>query len=100
VITSGNVIFSGGAAVELIDFDVAGPGSPVWDVACAARLWAPLRDERDVPEAVRGRTLERLRLFARVRPACSRAGTSRAGHHLAVIARRVAAWPAAPDVGC
>jgi hypothetical protein len=58
-----NVIFSGGVAVGLIDFDLAGPGSPVWDVACAARLWAPLRDERDVPEALHGRTLERLRLF-------------------------------------
>ena len=33
-------------------------------MACAARLWAPLRDERDVPEELRGRTLERLRLFA------------------------------------
>jgi Phosphotransferase enzyme family len=58
-----NVIFSGGVAVGLIDFDLAGPGSAAWDVACAARLWAPLRDERDVPEPVRGRTLARLRLF-------------------------------------
>ena len=58
-----NVIFSGGVAVALIDFDLAGPGSTVWDVACAARLWAPLRDERDVPEPLRGRSLERLRLF-------------------------------------
>jgi Ser/Thr protein kinase RdoA (MazF antagonist) len=58
-----NVIFSGGVAVGLIDFDLAGPGSAVWDVACAARLWAPLRDERDVPEEVRGRSLERLRMF-------------------------------------
>ena len=45
-----NVIFSGGRAVALIDFDLAGPGSAVWDVACAARLWAPLRDERDAPD--------------------------------------------------
>ena len=59
-----NVIFSGGVAVGLIDFDLAGPGSAVWDVTCAARLWAPLRAERDVPEEVRGRSLERLRLFA------------------------------------
>jgi hypothetical protein len=35
----------------------------VWDVACAARLWAPLRDDRDAPEELRGRSLERLRLF-------------------------------------
>jgi hypothetical protein len=58
-----NVIFADGIAVGLIDFDLASPGSAVWDVACAARLWAPLRDERDVPDELRGRTLERLRLF-------------------------------------
>src|SRR5919109_1045216 len=59
-----NVIFSGGVAVGLIDFDLASPGSAVWDVACAARLWAPLRDDRDTPECLRGRSLERLRIFA------------------------------------
>jgi hypothetical protein len=59
-----NVIFCRGRAVALIDFDLAGPGSVAWDVACAARLWAPLRDEQDAPEAVRGRALARLRMFA------------------------------------
>jgi phosphotransferase family enzyme len=58
-----NVIFSGGHAVALIDFDLASPGSAVWDVACAARLWVPLRDERDAPEPVRGRWRERLEVF-------------------------------------
>jgi hypothetical protein len=58
-----NVIFSGGRPVALIDFDLAGPGSVVWDVACAARLWAPLRDERDAPSALTGQALSRLRLF-------------------------------------
>jgi hypothetical protein len=58
-----NVIFSGGVAVGLIDFDLAGPGSAVWDVTCAARLWAPLRDEHDAPEELRGRSLDRLRMF-------------------------------------
>ncbi len=58
-----NVIFAGGQAVALIDFDLAGPGSAVWDVACAARLWAPLRDERDAPPSLNGRELHRLRLF-------------------------------------
>jgi Ser/Thr protein kinase RdoA (MazF antagonist) len=58
-----NVIFCGDRAVALIDFDLASPGSVVWDVACAARLWAPLRDERDVPDQVRGRSLDRLRIF-------------------------------------
>ncbi|MGY1632018.1 aminoglycoside phosphotransferase family protein [Geodermatophilus sp. SYSU D01186] len=37
-----NVVFRGGRAVALIDFDLASPGSRVWDVACAVRLWAPL----------------------------------------------------------
>jgi hypothetical protein len=59
-----NVVFAGGRAVALLDFDLAGPACAAWDVACAARLWAPLRDERDVPAAVQGRGLERLRLFA------------------------------------
>ena len=58
-----NVIFAGGVAAGLIDFDLAAPGCAVWDVTCAARLWAPLRDERDVPGPLRGRSLERLRLF-------------------------------------
>jgi hypothetical protein len=59
-----NVIFEGGRAVALIDFDLAGPGSAAWDLACAARLWAPLRDRRDSPEQTRQRSLERLALFA------------------------------------
>jgi phosphotransferase family enzyme len=58
-----NVIFDGGVAVGLIDFDLAAPGSAAWDVACAARLWSPLRDERDTPPELRGRSLDRLRMF-------------------------------------
>jgi phosphotransferase family enzyme len=58
-----NVIFASGRAVGLIDFDLACPGSAVWDVACAARLWAPLRDEGDVSSQLRGRALTRLRTF-------------------------------------
>lgn len=58
-----NVIFVSGRAVALIDFDLASPACAAWDVACAARLWVPLRAEQDVPEALRGRTLARLRLF-------------------------------------
>jgi hypothetical protein len=58
-----NVVFRDGRAVALIDFDLAGPGTRVWDVACAARLWAPLREEADAPEALRGRSLIRLRTF-------------------------------------
>jgi hypothetical protein len=58
-----NVVFRGGTAVALIDFDLAGPGTAVWDVAAAARLWAPLRDPSDVTDVRRGRELHRLRLF-------------------------------------
>jgi hypothetical protein len=46
----GNIIFSGGAAVGLIDFDLAGPGDPIWDLATLARGWAPLVADRDLPE--------------------------------------------------
>jgi Phosphotransferase enzyme family len=78
-----NVIFSGGVAVGLIDFDLAGPGSAVWDVTCAARLWAPLRDELDLPEELRGRALERLRLFvdAYRLPRCDRLRVVEAAVH-------------------
>ena len=58
-----NVVFRDGEAVGLIDFDLAAPGSRIWDVCVAARLWAPLRAETDVHDARRGRSLERLRLF-------------------------------------
>jgi hypothetical protein len=58
-----NVVFRAGRAVALIDFDLAGPGSPVWDVAAAARLWAPLRDPVDTTDSRRGRELERTRIL-------------------------------------
>jgi hypothetical protein len=58
-----NVVFRDGRAVALIDFDLASPGCRVWDVAGAARLWAPLRPDRLISDARRGRALARLRLF-------------------------------------
>jgi Ser/Thr protein kinase RdoA (MazF antagonist) len=58
-----NVIFRDGRAVALIDFDLAGPGSRAWDLACAARLWIPLREPGDMPAEVRERLSERLALF-------------------------------------
>jgi thiamine kinase-like enzyme len=58
-----NVVFRDGVAVALIDFDLASPGSMVWDVALAARLWVPLRSDADVLDARRGRREHRLRLF-------------------------------------
>ncbi len=58
-----NVVFRDGRAVALIDFDLASPGSRVWDVACAARLWAPVRPGRYIDDVRRDRSLERFRLF-------------------------------------
>jgi Phosphotransferase enzyme family len=58
-----NIVFRDGVAVALIDFDLAAPGSRVWDVAAAARLWAPLRPDVDIADARRGRSLQRLRTF-------------------------------------
>ena len=37
-----NVVFRDGRVVALIDFDMASPGRPFWDVAIAAQEWAPL----------------------------------------------------------
>lgn len=59
-----NVVFRDGVAVALIDFDLAGPGSALWDVATAVRLWAPLRPKADIHDVRRGRSLTRLRRFA------------------------------------
>ena len=59
-----NVIFENGRAIALIDFDLASPGSVAWDLACTARLWAPLREQRDTPAQVRSGSLARLALFA------------------------------------
>jgi hypothetical protein len=58
-----NVVFRDNRAVALIDFDLASPGSRLWDVACAARLWAPVRPDSSIHDSRRGRTFERLRLF-------------------------------------
>jgi hypothetical protein len=58
-----NVIFRGSRAVALIDFDLASPGSAIWDLACAARLWVPLRAPQDMPGVIRGRVHQRLAMF-------------------------------------
>jgi hypothetical protein len=58
-----NVVFRDGRAVALIDFDLAAPGTAVWDVAAAARLWAPLRAPVDTLDVRHNRELHRLRLF-------------------------------------
>jgi hypothetical protein len=58
-----NIVFRDGRAVALIDFDLASSGSRVWDVACATRLWAPLRPDRYIDDPRRGRAMARFRLF-------------------------------------
>jgi hypothetical protein len=58
-----NVVFRDGRAAALIDFDLASPGSRLWDVAGAVRLWAPLRPDHHIHDERRGRALDRLRLF-------------------------------------
>ncbi|HUL27038.1 MAG TPA: phosphotransferase, partial [Streptosporangiaceae bacterium] len=68
-----NLVFRGGRAVALIDFDLAGPGSAAWDFATAARSWAPLQDDQDIADDRQGRALERFRLFLQA------SGLSRAG---------------------
>ena len=39
-----NVVFRDGRPVALIDFAMAAPGRPLWDVAIAAEVWGPLGD--------------------------------------------------------
>lgn len=58
-----NVVFRDGQAVAFIDFDLASPGSALWDIAAAARLWSPLCRETDISDSRRGRQLARFRLF-------------------------------------
>jgi aminoglycoside phosphotransferase (APT) family kinase protein len=58
-----NVVFRDGRAVALIDFDLASPGSRLWDVACAARLWAPMRPDARIRDSRRGRAFQRFALF-------------------------------------
>jgi aminoglycoside phosphotransferase (APT) family kinase protein len=60
-----NVVFRGGEAIALLDFDYAAPGSEAWDLSCTIRMWAPLGDPAFMdPERAGLAHLERLRLFA------------------------------------
>lgn len=43
-VSPSNVVFVNGAPGALIDFELAGPAHPLWDVALAVRHWAPLKD--------------------------------------------------------
>jgi hypothetical protein len=59
----GNIVFAHGRAVGLLDFDLAGPGSVVWDLAAAMRCWAPLWSDEDVPPTLAARRFERAALL-------------------------------------
>lgn len=60
----GNIVFHRGAAVALLDFDDAAPGTPDWDLAICARHWVPLLGVRDRdPEMTDSQVVSRLRLL-------------------------------------
>jgi len=42
-----NVVFRGGVAVALLDFEFAAPGRPVYDLAHLARLCVPVENDFD-----------------------------------------------------
>ena len=96
-----NCICRGGELVAMIDFDLAAPGSRVWDLAWSAINWIPLFDPQDNPRQRRDppESLRRLRLLADAYGladlgALSRAIRRRIEHLLAVSdERRVAGDP-------
>jgi hypothetical protein len=46
-----NVVFRDGRAVALIDFDMAAPGRPFWELAIATQSWMPLQAPESREEA-------------------------------------------------
>ena len=61
-----NVVFRDGRVVALIDFAMAAPGRPLWDVAIAAEIWGPLGDpERRDPHGIDLDGIARLGVLAR-----------------------------------
>lgn len=42
-----NVVFRGGEAVAILDWDFAAPGRPLWDVVAVMSMWGPVRDPSD-----------------------------------------------------
>lgn len=60
-----NVVVREGHAAAFIDFDLATPASPLFDIAIAARHWIPLRDPADITDARAATDLiHRFSLFA------------------------------------
>ena len=78
-----NVVFREGKAVALLDFDFAGPGTALGDVASTISMWAPLRDPRTV-------SADRAALdpFTRARVFCDAYGVSPEGRE-----RLLEMWP-------
>jgi hypothetical protein len=61
-----NVVFRDGRVVALIDFAMAAPGRPLWDVAIAAEIWGPLGDpDRRDQHPVNLDGIERLGVLSR-----------------------------------
>lgn len=60
-----NVVVRDGRAAAFIDFDLATPADPLFDIAIAARHWIPLRDPADIADARASTDLiARFHLFA------------------------------------
>lgn len=60
-----NVVFRGGEAVALLDFDFAAPGRVLWDVAATLGMWAPLREVKTRAAGMEGcDPVARTRVFA------------------------------------
>jgi len=60
--TPWNVLLRGGHVEVMLDWDLAGPGTRVWDVANAAYAWAPLIVASHLAPGI-GEQTRRLRLF-------------------------------------
>jgi hypothetical protein len=60
-----NVVFAGGRATAVLDFDFAAPGRPAWDLAMTARYWVPMLDPRSAEVSGRAHLdpVRRLRLL-------------------------------------
>jgi thiamine kinase-like enzyme len=59
----GNVVFRNGRAVGIIDFDLAHPADPLWDLAMAAWHWVPLSEGSLGGHIPTSEWPSRLRLF-------------------------------------
>jgi hypothetical protein len=83
-----NVVFRGGVAVGLLDFDFAAPGRPIYDVAQFARMCVPIDDEINAARLGwrRADRPARLRLIADI----YRLDTDGRGELIAILADSIA----------